>query len=314
MTKAAQTATPGARDNARAFQIGAIGARAARALRDGASGEVAAVFERSFYIVVGGQWICLVPSGGGAGPLNAQCLERDLGNIKNFIRVGDAVDVSNKSINIASSLKFSFERAVIWTPVSPGPWNKDSVARGLAHFNRAIVSRTLPQDGLAILLTDAGPVHLNAVAKAAQEPLRSLREILIAGILHNDFSSDIGALVPLLGLGPGLTPSGDDAIGGALIALHLLGEDRVRDSIWEKLFAHISAATNDISRAHLEAAAEGFGHEAIHRIANSLLTGDATHLREEIDAIHAIGHTSGWDALAGVVMTLNVWLETEGVR
>ncbi len=87
-----------------------------------------------------------------------------------------------------------------------------------------------------------------------------------------------------------------------------------RDSIWKKLSLHVAAATNDISRAHLEAAAEGFGHEAIHRIANSLLTGDATHLHEEIDAVHAIGHTSGWDALVGVVMTLNVWLETQGAR
>lgn len=292
-----------------------IGARAARALRDGARGEVGAVFERSFYIVIDGRWICLVLSDGGAGPLNAQCREHDLGGVfKKPIRVGDAVSIANKSINIASVLKFSFDHAVVWTPASPGAWDKDSVARGLAHFNRAIVSRAPPQDGLAMLLRRANPVHLNAVAKAAQEPLRSMREIFIAVITHPDLSPNIGAFVPLLGLGPGLTPSGDDAIGGALIALHLLGEYRARDAIWEKLCPYIAAATNNISRAHLNAAAEGFGHEAIHRIANSLLAGDAAHLREEIDAVHAIGHTSGWDALAGLVMTLTVWLEAQNVR
>lgn len=314
MTGTVQVDALGVRAAGHAFQIGTMGAIAARALIEGASGEVAAVFERSFYVAIGGQWICLVPSGGGAGPLNAQCLERDLGIIKKPIRVGDAAGVANKSIHIAPALKFSFERAAVWTPASPGPWDKDSVARGLAHFNRAITSRTLPQDGLAILLTDASPVHLNAVAKAAQEPLRSLREILFTALTRNDFSPDIAALIPLLGLGPGLTPSGDDAIGGMLIALHLLGEDRARDSIREKLFPRIAAATNDISRAHLEAAAEGFGHEAIHRIVNALLTGNVTHLHEEIDAVNALGHTSGWDALAGVVMTLNVWLETQGAR
>lgn len=291
-----------------------MGTIAARALIEGAHGEVGAVFERSFYIVVGGQWICLVPSGGGDGPLNARCHERDLGNIKNFIRVGDAASVADKSINIDPKLKFSFERAAVWTPLAPGRWDKDSVARGLAHFNRALVSRALPQDGLAMLLRDGSSIHLNAVVKAAQAPLGKLREIIIAAITHSDASPNIGALVPLLGLGPGLTPSGDDAIGGALIALHLLGENRARDSIREKLSSHMAAATNDISRAHLEAAAEGFGHEAIHRIANALLTGDATHLHEEIDAVHAIGHTSGWDALVGVVMTLNVWLEAQGAR
>lgn len=295
-----------------AFQIDAIGVSAVRALRDGARGEVGAVFERSFYIVIGGQWICLVPSGGGLGPLNAQCRECTLGNaIKKPLRVGDAVAVANKSINTNSVLQFSFDRAAVWVPAPPGPWAKDSAARGLAHFSRAIVSRPLPQDGLAMLLTDASPPHLNAVAKAAQEPLRSLRAMLLAAIMRSDFSPDVGALFPLMGLGPGLTPSGDDAIGGALIALHLLGEIHARDSIWEKLSPHVAAATNSISRAHLHAAAEGFGHEAIHRIANSLLTGDAAHLREEIDAVHAIGHTSGWDALAGVVMTLTVWLEAQ---
>lgn len=315
MTKTAQMDALGKRAADHAFQIGAMGAIAARALIEGASGEVAAVFERSFYVVIGGQWICLVPSGGGLGPLNAQCLERDLGGvIKRSLRVGDAAGVANKAINIDSESKFSFERAVVWTPASPGPWDKDSVARGLAYFDRAITSRALPQDGLAMLLMGASPAHLNAVAKVAQAPLRSLHEMLLAAIVHSDFSSGIGAVVPLLGLGPGLTPSGDDAIGGALIALHLLGEDRARDSIREKLFPRIAAATNDISRAHLEAAAESFGHEAIHRIANALLTGDATHLDEEVDAVHAIGHTSGWDALLGVVMTLNVWLEAQGAR
>lgn len=314
MTGPVQVDAFGAHADRHVFQIGAMGTIAARALIEGAHGEVTAVFERSFYIVVGGQWICVVPSGGGAGPLNARCHERDLGNIKNFIRVGDAAGVANKSISINPKLKFSFERAAVWTPPAPGRWDKDSVARGLAHFDRAIVSRALPQDGLAMLLRDASPVHSNAAAKAAQVPLRSLGEILVAALAHNDSSLDIAALIPLLGLGPGLTPSGDDAIGGALIALHLLGEDRARDLIWEKLFPHLPAATNDISRAHLAAAAEGFGHEAIHAVANALLTGSAAHLDGEIDAVHAIGHTSGWDALVGIVMTLNVWLEAQDAR
>jgi hypothetical protein len=293
-------------------QIDAIGACAARALHEGANGEIAAIFERSFYVVIGGQWICLVPHGGGAGPLNALCRAHDLGDIRNSVRVGDAVSIANKSINI-SGLIFPFESAAVWTPALPGMWDKGSVARGLTNFNRAISSRSLPQDGLAMRLRDAVPLNSNAVAKAAQGPLQSLRKI-IAATLAGKASFDINSLVPLMGLGPGLTPSGDDAIGGALIALHLLGEDRARDTIWQKLSPHVAAATNDISHAHLEAAAEGLGHEAIHGIANALLTGNAAHLDEEIAAVYGIGHTSGWDALVGVVMTMNTWLEEQNAR
>ena len=40
---------------------------------------------------------------------------------------------------------------------------------------------------------------------------------------------DKGAVASLLGLGPGLTPSGDDFLGGMLIALHFCGEKSVQN-------------------------------------------------------------------------------------
>lgn len=297
------------------FQIDAVGVCAARALRDGTRGTVGAVFERSFYIIIGGQWICVVPRGGGLGPLNAQCRESDLGKaIKRPLRVGDAVVIANKTVRIDPALSFAFDRAAIWRPAFPPAWDAHSLARGLAHLSQEIASRTLPPEGLASLLTRADGEHLNAVAAAAREPLEALRKMVMAAAGHGDFSPDVSALIPLLGLGPGLTPSGDDTIGGALIALRMLGQDGPRDAIWAKLSPHVAAATGDISRAHLEAAAEGFGHEAMHRVAASILTGDVTHLGEAIDAVDAIGHTSGWDALVGMTVALNTWLQMQDVR
>jgi hypothetical protein len=300
--------------NAAHFRIDAVGVCAARALRGVARGAVGAVFERSFYIVIDGQWICVVPHGGGLGPLNAQCGESDLsGAIKRPLRVGDAVVIANKTVRIDPVLSFAFDRATTWRPAFPPAWDTHSLTRGLAHLNREIASRTLPSEGLASLL-NADPQHLNAVAAAAREPLEVLRKMVVAAAGHGDFSPNDSALIPLLGLGPGLTPSGDDAIGGALIALHLLGQDGPRDAIWAKLSPHVAAATGDISRAHLEAAAEGFGHEAMHRAAASILTGDVTHLGEAIDVVDAIGHTSGWDALVGMTVALSAWLQMQDVR
>jgi hypothetical protein len=126
-------------------------------------------------------------------------------------------------------------------------------------------------------------------------------------------SLDAAKLVPLIGLGPGLTPSGDDAIGGALITLHVLGEDKVRDLLWHELAPHARTATGDISFAHLSAAAEGFGHEAIHHLINKVMEGGAD-LSGALDTVHAIGHTSGWDAIAGVAIALDAWLEVQNAR
>lgn len=293
-----------------AFRIAAMGVRAVRALREGGRGEVGAVFERSFYVVIGGQWVCLVPKGGGLGPLNAQCAEDSLAEaIKSPLRAGDKVVCENNSLRICT-LTFSFDGAAAWKPAGPGSWGRRTVARGIDRLRQAIPSRELPKEGLAQFL-QSGVIPSTAVAKAAQEPLQNLRALLRSAIAGDEIKID--TLISLIGLGPGLTPSGDDLIGGALIALHLLGEDRACGAFWAALRPHAKTATSDISFAHLEAAAEGIGHEAIHRIANALMGGDGD-LREKLDAVHAIGHTSGWDALMGVVVALEAWLSMQEER
>lgn len=291
----------------RRFEADTTGIVAARALRDGARGKVAAVFERSFYATIGGQWVCLVPKGGGLGPLNVECREASLAGAIRSLRIGDAAAVENKSLRAGSALDLSLQSAKEWRPVPPSGWNRDSIERGLMNFRAAIGSRELPQEGLAVLLVDCS-AQLNAVAEAARGPMQDLQSMLRKTIAGNLDSLDAGKLLPLIGLGPGLTPSGDDAIGGALIALHLLGEDSVCDLLWQGLAPYARTATGDISFAHLSAAAEGFGHEAIHHLINSVMEGGADFSRA-LDAVHAIGHTSGWDALAGVAAAFNAWSE-----
>jgi hypothetical protein len=306
MTRIMSANTPAARA---VFRIAAMGARAVRALRGGGQGEVSAVFERSFYVVVNGQWICLVPQGGGLGPLNAQCAESSLVEAIKKLRMGDSVFCESNSLRIGT-LTFSFDRAATWKADAPAGWDERSVAQGLDRLRQEIYSRELPKEGLAQFL-QSRVIPSTAVAKAAQAPLQNLRALLQPAIVGNE--AKIDALLPLIGLGPGLTPSGDDVIGGALIALHLLGEDRARDVLWTALRPHAKTATGDVSFAHLEAAAEGLGHEAIHQIANDLMTGGDT-MREKLDAVHAIGHTSGWDALAGIVAVLEAWLAVRAER
>jgi hypothetical protein len=106
----------------------------------------------------------------------------------------------------------------------------------------------------------------------------------------------------LIGLGPGLTPAGDDLVGGALVALHALGRRAcaARVAAWA---LRRSRRTNRISRAHLACAAAGAGGAALHDFVNALLAGKRNVARE-LAALDAIGHTSGWDAAAGVLLAL----------
>ena len=59
--------------------------------------------------------------------------------------------------------------------------------------------------------------------------------------------------------------------------------------------------TSPLSASFLRAAAAGHVGENLHAMVAAILTGDAD---AAVTAATRIGHTSGWDALAGAVVTL----------
>ncbi|MFN5716397.1 MAG: DUF2877 domain-containing protein, partial [Bradyrhizobium sp.] len=129
--------------------------------------------------------------------------------------------------------------------------------------------------------------------------LAALEQIL-SGAPDADRESGLGSLI---GLGPGLTPSGDDLIGGALIALAALGRTECRDALWDRCRALLDG-TNDISRIHLRAAALGYGAAALHDAIHATMSGERAGFRRALTALSAIGHTSGQDAFAGSLIVL----------
>ncbi|HUZ30827.1 MAG TPA: DUF2877 domain-containing protein, partial [Xanthobacteraceae bacterium] len=104
----------------------------------------------------------------------------------------------------------------------------------------------------------------------------------------------------LIGLGPGLTPSGDDFIGGLMVALHYLGFAEIAATIAGAVLPIASRDTNTISAQLLRCAATGQAASTLFDILKAILTGDS--IEAGLDAIDAIGHTSGWDSLAGAAL------------
>ena len=104
----------------------------------------------------------------------------------------------------------------------------------------------------------------------------------------------------LIGLGPGLTPSGDDLIGGVLCALHAAGRGEIAARLAGWALPLARNGTNRISYAHLACAAEGACGETVNDAIVKLMSGE----RVDLLRISAIGHTSGWDALAGAALAL----------
>lgn len=144
---------------------------------------------------------------------------------------------------------------------------------------------SVPDEGLGCLLVG----EYNALATHAQPALEALDQWLRHSLAVPDPAA------ALIGLGPGLTPSGDDYFGGMLVALRALGRDAQADALWRWLEPHLAAGTSAISAAHLEAAAAGEAHEIVHEV---LLD------PRQAQKLDRIGHCSGWDALAGAAAVL----------
>ena len=219
-------------------------------------GEVCATFRHSFYLKVNDRYACVGDPSLGRGPLNA--LVRDFAMPAMGERIAVRVD-----------------HAVPWEPRVGRP----------ALDAKALRTAPIPAEGLGCLILGK---H-NGLAMHAQPALDAIDRWLEGHSLAQDAEA-------LIGLGPGLTPSGDDYFGGILVALHAMGRASQAQSLWRWLEPRLASRTSAISAAHLAAAASGQAHEALHEVLNGSL---------DLKRLDDVGHTSGWDALAGAAAVLN---------
>ena len=111
----------------------------------------------------------------------------------------------------------------------------------------------------------------------------------------------------LVGLGVGLTPSGDDFLGGLFFAARSLHQAYPEDFPWaedavSELLDWAKTRTHPISHAIFSDLALGHGPEPLHDLIGGLLDGrDLDPVMEAALRLTAIGHSSGWDMLAGAV-------------
>ncbi|NIR29645.1 MAG: DUF2877 domain-containing protein [Gammaproteobacteria bacterium] len=295
-----------------------LGCLVRRALADGGYGRVAAVFEHSLYIAAPRQWMCVGPASMGSGPMNVRCRAAHAPDWRaGGVRVNHAVRIEPHAVYLGPGLILSLAGVRTWMPhPPPGAPSRGDLRVGLERLDAAIDAR-IPAAGVGVLAHGARSAdHLSAVALAALEPAARLHALLRAAFGRGETPApqDLDCVESLLGLGPGLTPSGDDFVVGALIALHLLGRDDLRDALWRSVRARMPPATNEISGAHLSAAAQGLASAALHDILNDILSGKVEGLDARITAIDAIGHTSGWDGLAGAATVLRAWLDVRVPR
>jgi hypothetical protein len=225
---------------------------------------VEAVFARSLYLRSGDRFLCIGESDIGNGPLT---LIGDIGLSGLALRPGQSAAVSNRHLTVGA-VRFTLERSETWRPAAWPPCPPRARLVEICHILR-------------------GQAEAGGLARPPFEQVARARTARLG-------------LCGLIGLGPGLTPSGDDFLSGALATLDALGEHEAHAALARTVEESLSS-TSALSAALLQAAASRHVGEHLHRMVSSVLTGD-------IDTVLAIagnvGDSSGWDMLAGITSTL----------
>lgn len=223
------------------------------------------------------------------------------------LRVGDPVTFGSHHIQFGFRFRFELTLMTQWTPQFSD--NKGVPLHSLKPL-RAYYDVQRPSDGLAGHVFDATPSAL----PQARWPLEELTSWLEQQLGEPGTITPCPPVSELLGMGPGLTPSGDDFLGAMMITLRWLDEHILADALASTIGELAAAATNPISAQHLVAAAEGYGSAALHDLLKAIGENSTQHQSLALKNLTNIGHSSGWDALAGVYTTLKVWQDAQNAK
>ena len=180
--------------------------------------------------------------------------------------------------------------------------------RRRATATRVIASARVSAGGFGALLredaTHRDPFRTVDVA-------RPIIADLIVALETGDPSAAARIAVGLIGLGPGLTPSGDDALVGIEASLHALHSPMA--GFLALAVDDVEQRTTALAATLLRHAAAGEFAERLHSLLGGVLGPDESTIVTAIDRAVAWGATSGTDCLLGVLIGLDVATGVRGV-
>ncbi len=233
-------------------------------------------------------------------------------NLRSFdgtgVAVGVPVAAHDRVLAVGRNLAIRFAGASPWVPLLPWyPAHDAPLRRNLEALREHVAG------------IDAGPDRgvppSSAVATAAAARLAQHATALGHALARADVEAARAEGEALVGLGQGLTPSGDDLLLGLFAVLNLPGGpcEPFRD-LGRQIVARAAHCTHAISLCALRAAAEGRVRARVVALLSALTSGERETTLGALRAVLAIGSTSGRDIVAGIVLGIEAQLHRAWAR
>jgi hypothetical protein len=282
-----------------------VGYIASNVLNEERSAKVVGVTSRGMFLRSSSRWTVFISGEPYRSPLTVTV--RDDGGSLRDVRIGDIVDFGgNELIIVGADLAIRCGSEVIWRPQFPPHPASTKVERlnRLALFVQEVMERKMGA-GLNPILS----MFMDWRDHKGSSPEAS--ELLHAGIINaqvvltaKEVNSLFEGLHNLLGMGQGLTPSGDDYIVGLLLSLN-----RWKDTLWpedglsdlnERLVTSAFDRTTTLSANLIECATCGQSDERLINAVDYLMCGGADEVERVVGDLLYWGNSSGVAAFCGI--------------
>lgn len=257
-----------------------------------------------------GDLLGIVTAAGGNAPATLVLAQDGLRKaFSTLVSPGEPARRSRDVLLIGQRLRLELSGAGLWTPAPivrtvPVP----EIQRRLTVVAE-IGEASAPAGGLAPLLPDAlaladgfdGSPHTGNAHDLVVDRARLLLGSLASAIRERRWSDTGAPARALSGLGPGLTPAGDDLLAGLALGLKA-GVGTLPPEFAAALTDAGVGRTTDLAVARVRHAAAGHPDERVHQLLAALVmerSSDA--LPAAVRALLEYGHSSGADTLVGLL-------------
>jgi hypothetical protein len=274
-----------------------------------AAGRVRCVYRQACNIELdNGALLTLLAAELGNLPHGIRCALPEPQDMRAWLRPWQTVAREGSCLRIAQAgVRVELSHAARWRCELPAcdVYARPGVRAMLAA--RAVLAEHALHGGFApLVLDDADPG--SPLGKAMRRRLLQSLPLLDSAMASVDAAQAMKALELLAGMGPGLTPSGDDFIVGYLAGLH---SRRRREPVLRPFLngltaplARLAAASNPISRQFMLNAVEGEFAEGLVQLVAAIAVHDERLVRATAERVACVGHSSGCDALLGLLFGL----------
>jgi hypothetical protein len=263
-----------------------VGELAASFANTSANGRVTRVFRNSAYLESGSALFLLL-RGEIKSPMTIN-LEGE-GEMERMLAVGDTCSAQDSQI-VAGRLTVltsgaSTYRSKLTAPSRISPIGSTQLIKGITALR---------------LLYDVSPSSLDLLSS---KPFRDFVDSLLSpqGYGASTWLYELGSYLPLVGLGSGFTPAGDDLVGGFAAAYNHFARSKGMKVI-DLPLAELAKRTVHESAIILDYAQRGYVDERLERMILSAMNNSPQEFFSELLEVTRRGHTSGIDMSLGVLL------------